>query len=192
MEPHSFHRAIGRLINPKDFPKYETLEILKDPSCDPKGQRISLYKQGIGTPVRYCDVDILVATDKKLRVIIEIEESNVKPIQIFGKFFASAFSDFYMGKGIGKNRYHPIVVPVLFIQVLDSSKLKEGKSKKPGQWENIEKQIQDFLKKPFGIITEYGIFRDGGREFESRSGEAKRMINAIERFLAKIPRENIG
>jgi len=182
MEPHNFHRAIGRLINPKDFPKYETLKILKDPSCDPEGQRISLYKQGIGTPVRYSDVDILVAIDRKPRVIIEIEESNVKPIQIFGKFFASAFSDQYMGKGIGKARYHPIVGPVLFIQVLDSSKLKEGKSKKPGQWENIEKQIQDCLKKPFGIITEYEIFRGGGREFESRGGEAKRMINAIERF----------
>lgn len=44
----------------------------------------------------YCDIDLLVVKDDKIRVILEVEESNVTPIQICGKLFASALSSHFI------------------------------------------------------------------------------------------------
>ena len=188
MEPHPFHKAVGRLIKKHFAPDYT---VLVDRACDPEGKRISLFNRTSDTTFRYCDVDILIAAKEEARVIIEIEESNFKPNQVFGKFFASAFSDQFMVGGRSKDRYRPIVKLVLFVQVLDLSKVKEAKSVKPGQWENAKEQIQSFLKIGMGQITEYVLFRGEQKEFESGDGESKKMIEVIKGFISKIPEGNL-
>ncbi len=68
MKSHPFHRAVGRLVKEHFASEYC---VLLDRACDPEGKRISLFNWGDGTPVRYCNVDILIAVKGKARVIIE-------------------------------------------------------------------------------------------------------------------------
>jgi len=70
-----------------------------------------------------CNVDMLILRSNSIKVIIEIEESNVKPVQICGKLLASALSSHYI---YGDDPPVPVDGSVLFIQILDTSKLREG------------------------------------------------------------------
>jgi hypothetical protein len=152
-------------------------------ACDEKGRHVSLYNGATGTPQRYADVDILIATDAGASVIIEIEESNVKPVQIFGKFFASAFSNCYLVKGRHKKGYLPIAKPALFIQVLKSSKPKKGKSKKPEQWKRVDESIQSVLKTLFKGKWQYHLFTGVGSGPNEKGLNKKKLVRTIRDFL---------
>ena len=127
---HLFHRKIGSLINLEDFYNNSNLKILKDRACDRKGRQIHLGKKNAPRNARFCDVDILIATEKEAKVIIEIEESNVKPIHLFGKFFATACSECYYDYDNKEDQPLDFSDSVLFIQVLKTPGLKRA-SRKP-------------------------------------------------------------
>ena len=180
MLSHRFHEAIGRLINKE---KYQDCEIWMDRACDPRnGHKIYLYKDNI----RYSDVDILIVKKKGPGIIIEIEESNVKPINLFGKFFAAAFSDHYQTKDTESRL---LGYPMLFIQVV-LSELKT-KSKKSEQWYSIEKIIQDTTVKSVSKrIKEYSFFQF--RQIAPRLyDESQRFQDSISTFL-KNPYHRMG
>lgn len=188
MKLHPLHEAIGRLIKSADFSKYGTPNVLMDTACDLKNRRrISFCRQGAGTYIRYCDVDMLITIERRAKVIIEIEESNVKPIHIFGKFFTSSFSDSFIYTGKDNRKPLSINNSVLFVQVLDSSKLNYRNSMKPSQWTYIEQMIQDGLKNPFGRITEYNLFQGKSSDFEPDAEEGKRLVKKIRDFLDENP-----
>jgi len=190
MATHPFHREVGAIIRRQDFPKSAGLKILKDEACDEEGHKIYVYNRTTGTPLRFADVDILIATKKKpkeAKVIIEIEESNVKPVQIFGKFFASAFSNCYLPKGGGKKGYLPIAEPALFVQVLKSSKPKKGKSKKPEQWKRVDESIQAVLETLFKGEWQYSLFWGPQPEALVNIAGGKGLVDSIQAFLEQNP-----
>jgi len=181
---HPFHVAIGKLIKPEDFPGLGTIEIFKDNrACDPKGRPVRLRNQAAGTPVLFCDVDIVIAVGREAKVMIEIEESNVKPNHVFGKFFASAFSDCYTTTGM-KKPYPPIANSTLFIQVLDSSKSKR-KMVKQKQWERISESIQNVLPTFLPRKWEYRLFTWEYRDIAARPEKAEELLSIIKTFLLK-------
>lgn len=47
----------------------------------------------------YNDVDLLVLKDEKMRIIVEIEESNLGPTQVYSKYFASALARTHGSRG---------------------------------------------------------------------------------------------
>jgi hypothetical protein len=129
MRNHPLHKAIGILIAKDKFPD---CDIFKDSACDKgQGHRITLNYGSGSNRVRLCDVDILIKVPEKAIVIIEVEESNVKPVNIFGKLFASAFSTHIGEIEIGN-------LPLCFIQVVDTFGLKIDRSKKSVQWTAIK------------------------------------------------------
>lgn len=136
---HQLHEAIGKIIDESVLPG---CRILKDPACGGK-HNIPLFSSSNKTrETEYCDVDIMIIKFNKIRVIIEIEETDVKPTQICGKFLASALCSYYIprdDKAVGMDD------AVLFIQILDTSKLIKGKTHKIKQWENLEKSIKDVI-----------------------------------------------
>jgi len=70
--------------------------LVKDEACG-GDQHISLfYDEEKSRAAWYCDVDMLVLKENKVRAIIEIEESNVKPTQICGEFLTSALARYYI------------------------------------------------------------------------------------------------
>lgn len=149
------HRAIGQCIDSA----LSNCTIIKDSACGGQ-QRIPLFNSDVKLrKTEYCNVDILILQDNKIRVIIEIEETNLKPTQICGKFLTSALSSFY----IHKSNDAPISMAksVLFIQVLDTSKLKQVTSKVE-QWRNIEKLIQTVLPLRNSKVNKYRLFEVDG------------------------------
>jgi len=120
---------------------------------------------------KYCNVDLLVIQDGKVRVIVEIEESDVKPTQVCGKFLTSALARYY----IHETEENPIGMheSVTFIQVVDTSDLK-AMSMKPYQWKNLEASIRNILPLKDSNIKEYRLFTDL---------ELKELVNHIRKCI---------
>lgn len=161
MRNHPLHERIGSFL--KEKIKIENIEIILDPACEKEQinnsedkQRIPLFKGNKSRVNQLCNVDILILRDKKIKVIIEIEESNIIPTQICGKFLTSALATHYIH--LNHNNEKPIDFDneVFFIQILDSSKLKEN-SVKLEQGIKIEKAIRDILPIKDSRITHYKI-----------------------------------
>ena len=151
---HPLHKVIGEIIQESEFPN---CTVIKDLACGGK-QNISLFcidKKSNKT--EYCNLDLLILKDNRIRVIVEIEESDITPTKIFGKFLTSALSSHFIHRtqndvpvGMGNS--------VSFIQILDTSRLKEDKTAKLGQWQYIENSIKSIVPVKNSKINDYKIF----------------------------------
>lgn len=139
MADHKLHTAVYRALKAAHIDS-----IHADPACSMNREehvQLFLDKNG-GRENHFCNVDILILNkNKDVSAIIEIEESDITPIKIFGKFLASALSSFYIQKS-GKNKHAIGTGAVLFLQVIDSSGLPRP-TKRIKLWENIEKKIKE-------------------------------------------------
>lgn len=186
MADHKFHLAIGELIKPseiepKGLPKSTPLKILTDKACASGGHTIPLYSSSasVGTPVELCNVDMLIEVGGRAKVIVEIEESNITPVHIFGKFLVTAFSDEYGSKESGRKQFAP---PVLFIQILKF--VDKPKSLKPSQWDHIADSIRSILISPLHERKwEYRLFQGSTAEFVGDGSKGKLLTSTIKEHL---------
>lgn len=87
MPRHPFHKVIGDIFVPENFP-VEGIDILKDTACGGE-HTLPLFCSDLRSyATRYACVDLMIIKDRKIKVIMEIEESNVKPLHLFGKYLA--------------------------------------------------------------------------------------------------------
>lgn len=182
MARHHYHEEIAGLLNKKSLPE---VTVLKDSACQPdhlddekpqKKHRITLFKGSGRDRVRMCDVDILAFRGEQEAVIIEIEESNVKPVQVFGKFFASAHSTHHGEKRIGERR-------LLFIQVLVAKAVSSPRSRKMKQWGALEDIIKRHVKRRFKRKVQYELLGGGPDDFRPGSSKADRLVGLVRDFL---------
>ena len=154
---HPLHKQITNIIeNIIQDEKYLPYKIIKSSECGGK-QKIPLYcskEKGNGT--KYCNVDLLILKDNKIKILIEIEESDIKPIQICGKFLASALSSYYIHKS-ENNEIIEMGDSVTLIQIIDASTLKKNTSKVE-QCINLEKSIQNIIPIKESNIDKYKLF----------------------------------
>jgi hypothetical protein len=177
---HPLHKVIGKIIYEKVLPD---CKILRDPACRGK-QNISLFSsKRKSKETEYCNVDILILKSNKIRVIIEIEETDVKPTQIFGKFLTSALSSNYIHRN---EKAVDMGDPALFVQILDISKLKRDKTRKIKQWLNIEKSIQNVIPLKESKIKRYKLFYGNISEFGNKGDRKHELIAYIQKFLREI------
>jgi len=160
-DKHPLHKRIGEalteIINTAADSK---IGFVLDPACGGE-QNLPIFSTAFkSNPTEYCNVDALVLSDEQVKIIIEIEEANIKPTQICGKYLTSALGRYFIHsnnkKGQQQNEQVGMSEKVSFIQVLDGSKL-EKQSKKPDQFKNIEKSIQDILPVKGSNIRSYKI-----------------------------------
>ena len=150
-EKHPVHTKVARLVE-THLPL--SCKMIKDKDCR-GNQRIPLFMSEVKSrKTGYCNVDLLITKEGKIRAIIEIEESNVKPTQVCGKFLTSALARFYIHPS-QKDRPTPMGDDVVFIQILDTSGLMKGSTSKVEQWKNLEKSLQSML--PVRQIANYNI-----------------------------------
>ncbi|MDD8021231.1 MAG: hypothetical protein PHU81_08670 [Acidobacteriota bacterium] len=157
---HVLHEKLGKTIR-DSFSGEPGYKVMLDKACG--GQRILplFISDKKGNETEICDVDILIAKGIKVKAIIEIEESDVTPNKICGKFLTSALAFYYSD---GKGPLQDLNSPIAFIQVVDKSKLKVYKTKKLKQWENLEKAMCRLLPVGNSQINVYKIFGFNGPE----------------------------
>jgi len=156
---HPLHEKIGNLIEAR-FRDYPDLKIVKDPACcrdnETDLQQIPLFRTDKKSRhTRYCCVDMLILQKGKIRGIIEIEEADIKPTQVCGKFLTSALSNFYIHEKDGG--IVGMADSVFFLQVLDSKTLKVGSVKRK-QFISLEKAIKEIVPLKDSRIKQYKLF----------------------------------
>jgi hypothetical protein len=179
MVTHSLHAAVGALIaeTVKGLPE---CTIVGDPACG-GNQNIPLFcDRKKANSTEYCDVDIIILKEKTARVIIEIEETKVTPVQIFGKFLASALSSYFIHPKWGSLEMGD---SLLFIQILDASKLKQKGSKKM-QWNRMQQSIRTIIPIKGSRISDYSLFQGTTEDFTTNIKESKDLVASIRSFLA--------
>jgi hypothetical protein len=150
-------------------------ELKRSPEC--KGDHaLPLFRGGIGGHlVEYCDVDLIVKHGGEARLIVEIEESEVKPNQILGKVITSTLSERYLYRGdkAGKDDT-PLSPRTGFIQIISSDKQLNNsggnrrRSAKASQWQDLDKVIRDnVVALPDGKIRMYRLIFGDSRSFEA-------------------------
>jgi len=161
---HPLHKIVGECIGSHKLPN---CEIIKDPACGGE-QNVPLFcSEDKSNKTEYCNVDLLILRDDKIRVVIEIEETDIKPTQICGKFLTSALSRYFIHEC--KNNV-PVGMSdsVFFIQILNTSRLKEG-TVKPDQWINLERSIMNILPIKGSKIREYKLLYGNVSDFKGRN-----------------------
>jgi hypothetical protein len=154
-EANIIHKRVGKIFQ-RAISTNPNLTLLQDQACGGK-QHIPLFFSPKKNRVNeFCNVDLLVLKDGKIKIIVEIEESNVKPTQVCGKFLTSALAKYFIHKS---KEDKPIEMDerVTFIQILDTSKLVKGKTKKVDQWKLLEKSIISIMPLKNSRITTYRI-----------------------------------
>ena len=156
-----FHRTVGDLFENNLSSSYK---LVKDAACG-GNQNIPLFcSKEKSNATEYCNVDLLVIKDGTIRIIVEIDASDVRPTKLCGKFLTSALTQYYINES---ENDIPIGMhdSVIFIQILDTSKLKDETSKFK-QWKNLQKSIEDILPVKGSRIKEYKIFYGDESYFE--------------------------
>ena len=120
---------------------------------------------------RMCCVDALVLSAGHVCAIIEIEESGFLPTKICGKVLQAALASHYIAEPAASAAV-PYGDEVLFVEVLDGSKLRKG-TRKVAQARLIEEEIQKLL--PLNLISSYRLFHattDAGDKGLAAVGQA--------------------
>ena len=159
--PHPLHEVIADLIATKLPPE---IDLIRDPACIGT-QRIPLFQCAERSRATWlCDVDCLLVINGRIRAIIEIDESNVKPTHVAGKFLASALATHYIHQTAGDPI--PKADSVTFIEFLSAAGLPKG-SRKPQQWEKLETAIRQIPT--IGSIDRYELLYGKPDDFRSGS-----------------------
>lgn len=149
------HKTVGDILK-KAVSAYANCTLLVDKACG-GNQRIPLFYVANKTrAAEYCNVDLMILKENEVKTIVEIEESNVKPTQICGKFLTSALSNYDIHDSKGNNPVR-MADSVTFIQVVDTSKLVKGKTAKFKQWKALERSINRIIPLRDSRITKYRL-----------------------------------
>ncbi len=171
MEPNPLHIGIGKALS-EYLGSRENVILLRDAACggnQRERQHIPLFcNENRSRETEYCNVDLMVLKDNKIKVIIEIEESNVKPTQVCGKFLTSALSKHYLHHS-GQAKMDKSVT---FIQILDTSALVNGRTSKISQWDYLAKSINEILPlRSHNSIKNYVLLACSLNDFEQKKPE---------------------
>ena len=123
-----------------------------------------------------CNPDIIIIEQNKVKIIIEIEESQITPTHICGKYLTSSLSKYY----IYNNKKIEIDNQALFIQIYDTSKLPKN-TKKKDQLDTVEKLVENLSI--FNKNFEYKIFPVEREYFQNENKGAKEIKQKIEEKL---------
>jgi len=112
-ERSPLHRQIGRVVSLLDAPG---VTIVLSSLCG-GGQCIPLFcNDVVGNDTKFCEIDIGIVVNDRLKVIIEIEETDKTPVRLCGKAVASALASDYIYEG----KRFPKADTVWFVQIVNT------------------------------------------------------------------------
>ncbi|GEM_PF-3345111 len=111
------------------------------------------------------NVDILVLKNEKVKLVCEIEESDISPVRIYGKAFTSATAIMCQ---LANNSRYDMDNRGVFIQILSSKQLPAA-SNKEKQGANIVDAINDLLRYGGSWIKKYYLIYGDVNDFKPRN-----------------------
>lgn len=159
----------------------DEFEVLLDRACGGKQNIPLFFSRKKSRAIEICNVDILVLKSDRIKVIFEIEETDMKPTQICGKFLTSSLASYYITRN---NKAYGMDKSLLFIQILDMSKIKKDKTSKIGQWMNIEKAIKDILPIKNSNIDNYKLIYGDISDFGFKGKRKDELIGCLRSYLS--------
>lgn len=173
---HPLHESISDIIE-EYFCNVPNAHVYRDPACG-KGQlgnrNLPMFFGERSNKAEFTNVDLVVTVNSQIKLICEIDESNVKPNHIFGKYLSIASSNLL---GIGKKLIR-LENKFFFLQILDKTKLKE-KSNKTHQWKNIELRIKDTICIIDNHIKDYAIISGTKEDFDKSHPSFDKLIKFL-------------
>lgn len=140
-------------------------ELIRDSACGGAHHLPLFIGPTKGFDTRMCDVDLLIVSENQIRVIVEIEESGFVPTKICGKFLQAAFATHFI-HGSRPVLKLPYSNSVLFVQVLDGSKILKQGTRKILQGKLIERHIRNILPLKGSSISDYCLFFIEGTNYK--------------------------
>ena len=170
MSNHQFHKKIGEVISQN----FGDFEVLKDSACGGKSL-LSLCYDLDRYKSEFSEVDMIILKKNKVKIIFEIEESNVTPTQVCGKVMAAALSKYcFPNNKKANNEQKEIDDSVLFVQILNKDKIRSW-GNKAQQIIHLEKAINESIQ--FSNIKKYTLYQF------SMNDNFIGMIHEIRKFL---------
>ena len=132
-------------------------ELVRDSACG-GAQHLPLFVGPVKRRERrICDVDALIVSGGRVRVIVEIEESGFLPTKLCGKFLQAALATHFIHDS-RKEAALPYAERVLFVEVLDATKCLSPGGCKDAQGQVIEQEIRSLLPMKKSRISDYRLF----------------------------------
>lgn len=151
---HPLHLCIGNFLRNIVIPI--DCKLLLAPECGGNHNLPLFCCPKRSNETEYCNVDMLLLKDNRVRLILEIEESGFLPTKICGKFLTSVLSTNLIHDLVGVS---DMSIESTFIQVMDSCKFPAGTSKLK-QARMLESSLQSIL--PIRSFTMYRMFDFAG------------------------------
>ena len=176
---HPLHLVIGDILGRLDIG-----DVLLSPECEYRGTRhVQLFcDKPFTSGCRLCKADAIIILNGEVKVIIEIEESQIAPVHLCGKAVATALCS----HAKVQSRLFPFGNAVLFVQIINSDKFqKEGskrQSSKLPQCDNLQKRLPHVLSQ-LGKRVEYSIHYGNVTKFQEHQDEDE-LLGEITQFLS--------
>jgi hypothetical protein len=166
------HEAIGRVLIELEARIPGSQVILSD-HCGGREQ-IRLY--GGDQPDAPCIVyaDAAVVIRDEIKVVIEVEESNLRPLHLCGKVLGTAVSTYHRGR---RGRI-PLSDSLLFIQIFVKESEDEAWSKL-AQCHYLENKIRECLPPNVNRIKGYYFHYGTAEEYNSDRSHGRELLDEI-------------
>lgn len=191
---HPYHKRVREKFDAeglgKEFSLLEDAACVKNHKENPRihgnRQTLPLYCESNQQDLCWVDMVIMRKESDTVGVIIEIEESNIGPAHICGKFLASALTSYYFD-GITER----CLDDVLFIQIVNRKKNTESEKETNlvKKWKVIEEGITKLLPLKDSNITKYRLFwgtGNDGTDFKGLNGKPN-LYQEVRDHLRKQP-----
>lgn len=175
MVQHQLHQLVGEILV-RNFGEDVKLDFACCKNTDSRQQLPLFSSEETSRETQLCKVDIVIVSENKVKVVIEIEESGRIPTKICGKFLTTGLAKIYKPH---KGSALPLASPLLFIQVLSSVGIPDNSSI-PNQLRNIEKAMRK-INNVNGRQMYYLLFVGEPNTFESE--HRAELTSKIEEFI---------
>jgi|ERR1700733_3518706 hypothetical protein len=185
---YELHRAVGTVLRSIEYPN---MQVLLDAACGGQGKQLRLYGgETTGGDSFLASVDAAVILNDEIRVVMVVELSNVRPLYLCGKVFATALSNYHSRKV-----RIPLADRMMFIQVIQHRDLqpriwseavgyrKRKRTFRLPQYVHLEREINRLLQDTKSRIRRYVFHYGSSESFVSEGSDAQALKKEILDFL---------
>jgi hypothetical protein len=169
------HKAVGKILLDLSIPG---TEVMLDSACGgPTTVPFYGLDHGEGSD-HIVEVDAAIVFKNEIKVVVEIDASDLRPVALCGKVLATAISNHFR---LGKVSI-PLSDSLLFIQVVQHSADKTNTSKLR-QCKYMAREIKKCLVAAKNRITEYSFHYATTEDFAAEARHAHEIRQEITSFL---------